>query len=235
MVRVTGHQPNYLPYLGFFEKIARSDVYVVADNTQFVKRGPFGWIHRNRIRTPEGSAWLTVPVVTSGRYTQEIREVEIDAHLPWARKHWRSLCWHYERTPHFARYRAFFEDLYARRWERLLDLNMAAIRGCLEFLGLKPRVLVASELGVTGQAGAYVIDICRRAGASVYLSGKHGRDYLDAPAFATAGIGLEFQDYVHPVYRQAYGEPFVPNCSILDLLFNHGPDSLSILTGASSR
>ncbi|MBI3099098.1 MAG: WbqC family protein [Planctomycetes bacterium] len=233
MVRVTGHQPNYLPYLGFFEKIARSDVFVLVDTTQFVKRGPFGWIHRNRIRTtdPGGWAWLTVPVITHGRFTQAIRDVEIDNRLPWARKHWKSLQWHYGRSPHFARYREFFQDLYSRKWDRLCELNTAAIRGCLEFLNLRPRFEIASALGVAGEATDLVVDLCRKSGGDVYLSGRHGRDYLEPGKFAAAGIGLEFQEYAHPVYRQAHEGPFVPDLSIVDLLFNHGPESLRILAG----
>jgi len=226
---VVGHQPNYLPYLGFFDKASRCDRFVLVDNTQFVKRGPFGWIHRNRIRTPQGSAWLTVPVRTSGKYHQRIDEAEIDHDLPWARKHWRTLLAHYRKAPHFARHADWFEAAYAREWRMLVDLNFAMIEHLFEALGLRVPCVRASALGVEGKATGYVLDLCRRTGATVYLSGKHGHDYLDLPAFAAAGIELRFQEYLHPEYGQAHPGPFVPFCSVVDLLFNHGPDSLGIL------
>lgn len=227
---VVGHQPNYLPYLGFFDKVGRCDRFVLVDNTQFVKRGPFGWIHRNRIRTREGSSWLTVPVRTHGKFTQKILEVEIDNQLPWGRKHWRTLLTNYRKAPHFAAHADFFEAAYLKQWILLVDLNVALIEYLLRALGLTTPVVLASRLGVEGKGTEYVIDLCRKTSATIYVSGKHGRDYLDTAAVAAAGVDLRFQEYAHPEYAQSRPGPFVPYCSIVDLLFHHGPESLAILS-----
>ncbi len=231
---LVGHQPNYLPYLGFFHKIARADRFVIVDNVQFVKRGPFGWIHRNRILTNTGPQWLTVPVLTKGKFDQEIREVRINKALPWARKHWKAIAIHYGKTPCFARYAPPFEAIYARPWESLAELNEALIRAILAAFGIDVPVARASDLAVSGKGTDYVIDLCRKAGANAYLSGVHGRDYLETGKFREAGIDLSFQEFTHPRHPQAYPGEFTPNLSALDLLFNCGPESLKILTGAAA-
>ncbi len=231
---LTGHQPNYLPYLGFFHKIASADAFVIVDTVQFVKRGPFGWVHRNRIRTPNapGWMWLSVPVLTSGRFTQPILEARIDPHPPWRRKHWRSLQLSYARAPHFAEHAPFFEALYAKEWERLSDLNEAVIRYLAGAFGLQVPIHRASDLQPEGQATALILDLCRKLGADAYLSGIHGRDYLDQPAFERAGVRLLFSDFVHPVYSQASHEGFVPGLAAVDLLFAEGPRAADILRNA---
>ncbi|MDQ7778648.1 MAG: WbqC family protein [Planctomycetota bacterium] len=236
-MRVTGHQPNYLPYIGFFHKIATADVYVIVDNTQFVKRGPFGWIHRNRIRTdaPEGWSWLTVPVLTKGKFSQSIGETKIDNGLAWQRKHLKSIEWHYRKAPYFDLYMRFFRSILEKKWETLSDLTTTLIRGIIDLLDLQVKVLVGSELGITGKGTGLVVDLCRKTGATTYVSGMHGRDYLDESAFAAAGVRLEYQQFAHPVYRQVYADKFVPNLSILDLLMNEGPGSrTTMLTPATA-
>lgn len=230
----TGHQPNYLPYPGFFHKIAQADCFVIVDTTQFVKRGPFGWIHRNRIRTDDGWAWLSVPVLTKGKFTQSILDTRIDAQRDWARKHWRALEWNYRRAPYFDRAAEFFRAAYERPWTSLAALNEHLIRGVLDLLGIRVRVERASDLGVTGRATDLVVDLCRKVGADTYVSGVHGRDYLDEGAFAAAGIGLRYQSYASPAYPQCHAGPFVPDLSIVDLVFNCGPGGLDVLLGKRS-
>ncbi len=228
---VTGHQPNYLPYPGFFDKISRADLYVIVDNTQFVKRGPFGWIHRNRIRTEDGWMWLTVPCITSGRFHQNINEVEIATEEQWQRKHRRSLAWNYEDAPYFEKYWPDLKTVYGTSWEKLQPLNETVLEHLFEFLGIDVPVRRASDLGVEGDGTEYVLDLCRKTDADTYLSGVHGKDYLDVDRFGEEGVELRFQDYSFPVYDQVFNEQFVPNLSVIDLLFNHGPDSLAILRG----
>ena len=223
-----GHQPNYLPYLGFFAKVAAADVFVVVDNVQFVKRGPFGFQHRARIRTREGWQWLTVPVLTKGKFTQLIMDVQINNAEPWRRKHWRSILHNYHDAPYFSEYAGFFEALYAREWQTLCELNIVLIRFLLDRLGIRKPMYVASEAGISGKASHLIVDICRGTGADTYLHGKHGRDYADLQLIKEAGIQNRFQDYEHPVYRQCF-EGFEPYMGAIDLMFNHGPDSLSIL------
>ena len=228
---LTGHQPNYLPYLGFFHKIAKADAFVLVDTVQFVKRGTFGWIHRNRIRSsgPQGWMWLSVPVLTSGKFTQSIAEARIDDRVPWRRKHWRSLQLAYGRHHHFAEHAPFFEALYAKEWDRLSPLSEEVIRYLMKAFALSAPFHRASDLGAQGKAGELVLDLCRKLKADTYLSGVHGRDYLDPAAFEHAGVGLTFQAFTHPEYPQAPYEGFVPGLSAVDLLFSTGSEAGKIL------
>lgn len=226
---LTGHQPNYLPYLGFFHKIVLADTFVIVDNTQFVKRGPFGWIHRNKIRTPEGWMWLTIPVETKGKFTQTIRETMIDNSTPWRRKHWKSIEWHYKKAPFFHLYADSFREIYSREWSSLAELNQTLILKHIELLGIKVRIEIGSLMNLTGKASHLVLELCRKTGADTYISGIHGKDYLDLALFEKEGIKIVFQDFKHPSYNQAYPGEFVPNLSTIDLLFNHGPESMDIL------
>ncbi len=230
---LTGHQPNYLPYAGFFEKVARADRFLVVDNVQFVKRGTFGWMHRNRIRTssPQGWDWLSVPILTKGRYTQDISEALIDPAVPWARKHWRTIEWNYRRAKHFEEYAADFKAMYEGEWTRFSDLSCAFLSLLLRLLGIPRTFERTSTLGIKGESTGLVAAMCKAAGADTYLSGPHGRDYLDVPALGTAGIRVEFQDFTCPQYPQCWPGPFIPDLSVIDLLFNCGPDSLRVLRG----
>ncbi|MBI4230701.1 MAG: WbqC family protein [Planctomycetes bacterium] len=219
---LTAHQPNFLPYLGFFDKVFAADRFLVVDHVQFVKRGPFGWIHRNKIRTPDGWQWLTIPVLTSGKYTQPIREVAIAPHAPWRRKHLRSIEVQYGRAPHFRAVMDALAALYERPWERLIDFTEALISFGLCVLGREVRLERTSALGIAEHGTDLIIAMCRATGADRYLSGVHGRDYLDTDRIERAGIRLEFQDFQHPVYPQAQPGEFVPNLSWIDFAFCAG-------------
>lgn len=232
---ITGHQPNYLPYLGFFHKIAKADVFVIVDNVQFVKRGPFGWIHRNRIRTSDGWGWLTVPVMTRGKFTQNINEVLIDNQLPWQRKHWKSIEWHYKSAPYFNKYKDIFSGIYGQKYEYLSELNEKIIATMLGLLGLKTRVEKTSALKTSGKAAELIINFCRQLGGTSYISGIHGRDYLKQDLFGAGGIELIFQDFSHPVYEQVYKEKFEPYMSTLDLLFNYGDNSMDVIMNGAGK
>lgn len=227
---LAGHQPNYLPFLGFFHKIARADTFAIVDNVQFVKRGTFGWMNRNRIRTKDGWMWLTVPVLTKGKYHQLIIDTKINNDLPWANKHFNSLYHNYHRAPNFKKYIDFFEDIYKRHWDNFCDLSIEIIKYIIKELGIDVKIVVCSKIGVNGKATEYVIDMCKKLKADTYLSGLHGKDYLDGSLFLKENIKLTYQKFVHPVYNQQF-EGFIPDLSIIDLLFNCGPDSLDILIG----
>lgn len=233
VMMLTAHQPNYLPYGGFFEKIARADRFFIVDNVQFVKRGTFGWMHRNRIRTnsPQGWDWLSVPVLSKGKYTQKISEARVDASVPWARKHWKAIEFNYRRAPYFKLYADAFRALYERPWDSFGDLSCAFIERILELLGAARPIERTSALGIEGESTGLVLAMCRAAGADAYLSGVHGKDYLDAAEFERAGVRLVFQDFACPEYPQCWPGPFVPNLSVIDLLFNCGPESLKVLRG----
>jgi len=238
---ITGHQPNYLPYLGFFHKITLCDVFVIVDTVQYVKRGPFGWINRNKIRTPDGWLWLTVPVLSKGKYTQSIIDTMIDNLKPWQHKHWRSINLAYQKAPYFHLHKDFFQKIYETKWEKLSDLNEAIIRYIIPALGIKVEITKTSSIYNVEtlqrcpprqiMSGTdLIIDMCKKLGADAYVHGKHGKDYIDPAKFTDNNIKCVYQEFTHPVYRQVY-KPFIPEMSIIDLLFNHGTESLSILKG----
>jgi len=227
---LTGHQPNYLPYAGFFHKISQADVFAVVDNVQFVKRGTFGWMNRNRIRTREGWMWLTVPVLTKGKYHQLISDTQINNDLAWGKKHFNAIYHNYHRSAYFKRYIGFFEEVYKKRWDNFCDLSTEIIAYLIEELGIRVKTVKCSQIGVEGKAAGYVIDMCKRLKADTYLSGIHGKDYLDESLFLKENIKLAYQEWSQPVYKQQF-EGFIPELSVVDLLFNCGPDSREILSG----
>jgi WbqC-like protein len=220
-------QPGYLPWLGFFDQFHRSDVFVFYDDVQFDRRG---WRHRNRIKAPVGAQWLTVPVLKKGRYTQSIRETQIDPTCAWQRQHLGRMRASYAHTPYFDQYYPGLERVLQGNRDFLIDLDLALIEQLLEWLELQRPIRLASEIGGDGRSTQRLLEICRLIGATEYLSGDAASAYLDTALFAAHGIRVEFQHYAHPVYRQQF-EPFVSHLSVIDLLFNHGPESLPILTG----
>ncbi len=223
---LTAHQPNYLPYPGFFRKIATADEFLVVDTTQFVKRGPFGWIHRNRIRTPNGPIWLTLPVLSKGRYHQSILEVELDSGRDWAGKHWRSIEWNYGKSPHWERFFPDLRAIYQRPWTHLAPLTTEIIRWFIRELDLDRPIHIASDLRAEGTSTEYIVSFCRELGADGFLSGSHGRDYLDVGRFPEAGIELQFQDYTPPQYAPP-GSELLENLSMLDMLFTLGDQAIA--------
>lgn len=224
-------QPGYLPWLGFFEQMYHSDIFVVYDNVQYDKHG---WRNRNRIKTSNGAQWLTVPVLTKGQDKPLNRDILIDNKTNWGKKHLLSLRQNYSKAPCFKEYISFFEDTYSRQWDKLIDLDMHLIRRFAEILGIKSKIVFASSLQATGDAVQRLISICKELGADTFYEGAAGKDYIDTKVFEKAGITLEFQDYQHPVYKQLYGD-FLPYLSIVDLIFNHGSHSLEILGSLKSN
>ena len=225
-MRVTIHQPQYLPWVGLFDKIDRADCFVLLDTVQFTKHD---WQNRNRIKTAAGPKWLTVPV--RQRLGQSMAEVTIDNGVPWARRHLQALTSAYGRAPFFAAHRPFFEALYAGPWERLVALNLEAFRYLAGALGVRAKTVLASSLDAPGTATERLVAICRAVGADTYVAGAGGHGYLDGRALAAAGIAVEFQEFACPVYPQRFGG-FEPNLSVVDLLFNCGGESLAVLRRA---
>ena len=221
---VSIHQPQYLPWLGYFDKIERSDIFVFLDNVQFKKNE---WQNRNRIKTTEGWQWLSVPVIH--KFMQKINEVEINNTVWWGKKHLNALVTNYSKTPFFKDHIEFFEQAYAQDWNQLVDINIHMIEYLVEALGISEKKLVkASKYESREEPTERLIDICKHVGGDVYLSGKDGAKYMNLDEFSKEGIKVIFQDYKHPQYPQLYGG-FEPYMSVVDLLFNCGPESLSIL------
>lgn len=226
---LSAHQPNYLPYIGFFHKVGNCDIFAIWDTVQFVKRGPFGWQHRNRIRTKDGWIWLTVPILTKSKYKQLIIDTYINNDIHWQRKHWHSIYLNYHKARYFNKYRDFFEEFYKKRWDKLADLSENAIYYIVGKLSIKTKIIKCSSLRLNSHGTDLIIDVCKKTGADMFLSGKHGRDYLDEEKFRENNIKLIYQDFEHPRYKQFY-EPFIENMSIIDLLFNEGENSVKIFT-----
>lgn len=229
-MRVTIHQPEHLPWLGFLDKARQCDVFVLLDNVQF-RRHYFQ--NRNRVRgAAAGSVWLTVPPLSRGVLDQRIDAVEIDnlGKPGWREKWIATLRSCYGGAPFWNTYAKTLEDFSARAWTRLADFNEALIVFLFEAFGFSPRVVRASALGSVGRKGDLLLDICRRLSADEYLSGVSGRDYLAPETFKAEGIGLLFQDFKHPIYSQG-GLPFMPALSSIDLLAHHGENAAAILRG----
>jgi hypothetical protein len=228
-------QPAYLPWLGYFDRIARSDLHIVLDDVNLDGNSKTKFANRNKVRTPDSWSWLTVPLQSKGKHGELfLDQVEIATDAPWRQKHLGALTGNYSRTAHFAGHRAFFSGIYGRDWNRLIDLTTATTDYLLNAFGLTCPMQRSSTMKVEGEKDALILNLCRAAGATTYLSGPFGRDYLDATAFAAAGIELVFHDYPHPQYTQAF-PGFEPYMSAVDLLFNHGPASLEILRSAPAR
>jgi hypothetical protein len=220
-------QPGYLPWLGFFEQMHRSDIFVIYDDVQYDKHS---WRNRNRIKTPKGAHWLTVPVLLKFDEHPLINEVRIDKGGNWRKKHLFTIAQSYSKAPFYRQYLPIFEEAYARDWEYLIDLDMYFIIKIAESLGIKTtRIIKSSMMAIKGDRIGRLIAICKRLKADTFYEGASGKKYIDEQTFAAEGIQVVFQDYRHPAYLQLYGE-FIPYLSIIDLLFNHGGESLSIVT-----
>jgi WbqC-like protein family len=220
------HQPMYLPWLGYFEKMYRCDAFVLLDDAAYSRNY---FINRNRIRTKEGWTWLTVPVLSTGKAGQPIREVMVDQGKRWQAKHWKSMSYSYGQAPHFAGHEGFFRGFYSREHARLNDVLMEPMEYLRDAFGIRTRILLSSDLGVPGRKAERLLAICRQLGADSYLSGPSGRDYLDLSRWKEEGIEVFFHDYRNPVYPQVQGG-FFPEMSAVDLLFNCGGESLRVLS-----
>lgn len=219
-------QPGYLPWLGFFDLLYRSDVFVVYDDVQFDKHG---WRNRNRVRSVAGSHWLTVPVRHKGLGKPAILDVEINNHLPWARKHLGTLEQFYAKAPYVNQYLPELKEILSCPRVLLVDLDLAIITAMCRWLRLNRPIYRSSELAVSGDRNERLVHLCHHFSASRYLSGNAAQVYLDEKFFAQHGVTVLWQNYQHPVYPQMHGD-FIPFLSTLDLLLNMGPQSLAILT-----
>lgn len=208
--------------MGFFDKMRRSDVFIIEDNVQFERQG---YTNRNRILTADGVRWLTVPIKHANKPLL-IREVQIaNRGTPsWGRKHWLTLKHSYCKTPYWNDYEDFFKETYESEWDRLIDLNMHLIKGIMGFLKIDKPLVMSSSLAARGKKTELIVAQCREVGADVQLAGNGGRDYIEQSLFSEKGIKLVFQDFVQPVYPQNRSR-FVPNLSVVDYLFCAGAKS----------
>jgi hypothetical protein len=219
--RVAIVQSNYIPWKGYFDLIATVDEFILFDDMQYTRRD---WRNRNQIKTPHGPHWLTVPVKVKGRFEQTIRETEIQD-TRWAQDHWKALQLNYARASHFKQLAGRFESLYLEPCTHLSDLNGRFIKTICSYLGINTRITPASDYDVSGDKTERLVQLCLKAGASVYVSGPAARSYLDESAFHPHGMTVQWFDYSgYPEYPQLWGT-FLHRVTVLDLLFNTGPEA----------
>lgn len=220
------HQPNYLPYLGFFHKVAQAELFVSYDIAQFSRHD---FHNRNEVKAPHGRAWITVPVKKPRK--RQLREIEIENSMRWPLHHLLTLKNCYSKAPYFEDYFPYFERVYSMSWEKLVHLTEEILRHFFGILCPHVEFRRASELEVPNHLDATerIIWIVRSFGGSTFISGSFGKRYLNETKFVD--LKLKYQKFQHPTYRQLFGD-FIPNLSFIDYLFNMGEDNMrNLLSG----
>jgi WbqC-like protein family len=230
--RVAIVQSCYIPWKGYFDLINLVDEFILYDDRQYTRRD---WRNRNRIKTPQGSTWLTIPVEVKGRYDQRIDETRI-SDPDWAGRHWKTLTHSYSSAPFFDDLRDRVEALYARASDPYLSrVNRLFLDELCGMLGISTPLSWSTHYEAQGAKTERLVSLCRAAGATAYLSGPSAREYMDEGLFAEAGIELEYMDYSgYPEYPQLH-PPLDHAVTVLDLLFNTGPDAPSFMKSFTGR
>jgi hypothetical protein len=224
------HQPHYLPWLRYFEKIDACDAFILLDTVQFTKNG---WQNRNKIKTPHGDLVLTVPIHADS--STAIADVAIDTTHRWQRRHQRAIEQNYNRALYFEWTMDTIDAFYTRPWESLFDLNREMLASWLDLLGITTPIHLASEVNVEGAATERLINLIRAVGGDAYYSGAYALEtYLDAGMLEQAGIDLRLQQWSAPEYPQCH-RGFIPDLAILDLVLNVGPDALAVIRLGGGR
>jgi hypothetical protein len=227
-------QSNYIPWKGYFDAIALADEVLLYDDMQFTRRD---WRNRNRIKTPQGVQWLTIPVEVKGRFNQKINETVVSSPT-WGKSHWETLRHNYGRTRHFNTCRPVLEPLFLSPPSKYLsEINLAFIVAVNTLLGIEKEIRSSAEFTLGHGKTERLVELCVALQATEYLTGPAARNYIDESLFAKAGITVAYLDYSgYPEYPQLYGK-FVHEVSILDLLFHEGPNAPHFMKwpGKSSR
>jgi hypothetical protein len=219
-------QSNYIPWKGYFDLIRAADEFILYDDMQYTRRD---WRNRNKIKTPHGTEWLTIPVQVKGKYHQAIKDTLV-GDPGWRGQHWQSLLHNYGRAPHFRRYRDEVEALYLGSDEPVLSrINHRFLMALCGWLGIATKITWSMDYRLVEGKSERLLDLCRQAGATTYLSGPAAKGYLDEGVFEAAGIQVRWMDYGgYPEYPQLF-PPFDHYVSVFDLLFNAGPDAPAYL------
>jgi len=219
---ITIHQPDFLPWLGFFDRWKQSDLLIILDDVQFLRRG---WHHRDRIKTRDGLAWLTIPVQKKGNFEQMINQVKIDNQSDWQRRHLATIRHVYRKAPFFESIFESLHDAYLGKTELLVSFNLRLLEIAAELLGIDTPYILASRYNVSGRKSERLIHLIQQEGGTDYLTGTGSKNYLDVGLFSRAGIRVIWQDFPHPIYPQLYGG-FVPNLSVIDFMMNCGKQNV---------
>ena len=221
-------QPTYLPWLGYFEMIDSSDIFVVFDHVQFERKS---WQQRNKIKASNGIVTLSLPITRKERSMQICdTEISYDHGNP-LEKHWTTIALAYRKAPFFYEYESIFTELFSRKINLLRDLNFSIIRSICEILGIEKKTIFSSSLDLKDEymgKTEKVVNLCKKADITCLYDGKSAGEFLNTSFFEKEGISIEFQNYIHPIYDQLWGD-FVPFLSVIDLLFNEGASSLGII------
>lgn len=222
MKKVAILQSNYIPWKGYFDLIAAVDEFIIYDDMQYTRRD---WRNRNKIKTPQGLVWCTVPVKVKSKYFQTISETELDG-MGWAKQHWRSFEQHYKKAPHFLEIAEWLSPLYNNKsYNSISELNCTLIKEICCYLGIKTKITNSSEYILLEGKTERLADLCKQANGEEYISGPAAKDYIEPDIFEQYGIKLSWFNYDgYQPYPQLWGE-FEHYVSILDLLFNCGQDS----------
>lgn len=215
---LAAHQPAYLPWLGYLDKIARADIFVYLDMVQYEKNS---FINRNKIKTAQGAQWLTIPVFTSGYLNSNLLDLRIDNSRSWQIKHLKSIEMNYKKSQFFAEKFPMIQNLMTNPEHLLVELCWRQLQFWLSEFSIKTEIIRLSELEVTSSKSDLILHICEALGANHYLSGPFGKAYLNLPDFSAAGINVSYQNFIYPIYPQLYGD-FESHLSAIDALFNCG-------------
>jgi len=219
-------QPSYLSWLGFFDLMDQSDIFVFLDHIQYTKRS---WQQRNKIKTPQGELWLTIPIKSKGKYEQKISETLINDSNNWKDKHLQSIKMNYAKSKFFDKYFNEIEKVYKKNTEKLTDITIPLILIIKDILGIKSKIIFSSNLNPQGNKSKLLYDICKKISADEYLSPIGSKNYIDEDdQFTPNNIKLKYQNFEHPIYNQLWGN-FISHLSIIDLIFNEGEKSLDII------
>ncbi|WP_031515106.1 WbqC family protein [Desulfofalx alkaliphila] len=217
------HQPNYLPWIGFFHKMMSCDLFVYADDVLMSSKSV---THRNKIKGANGILLLSVPL--------SLKKVEINRVLicnteNWAERHYQTMQHSYARSPYWNDYKERFRDIYSKKWLRLVDLNVALIDLIRNILDIDTPTVFSSQLpDLQGKKSERIVNISNILGVKTYLSGQGAKVYNDEEIFKRHGLELVYQQFNHPIYPQLWGD-FVDKLSVVDLIFNCGPGSREIV------
>jgi hypothetical protein len=230
-MKVAIHQPHFLPWLGYLDRMKKADLFIVLDHVQFERRN---YQNRTQIRVEDEARWLTVPVV---QLSQKERLIDKKVDNPpepaprwWGPNAFQTLRYAYRKSPFFERYAPRLREILERRWERLVDLDAATLDFMRECFDIRTPVVKSSELRAEGHRSELLLNLCREVGGKTFLGGLGGsRSYLDLEAFNAAGVGVEWQQFIHPRYVQCGSTTFIPGLAAIDALCNCGPDARDLL------
>ena len=213
-------QPNYIPWKGVFDLINQVDVFVFYDDVQYTKKD---WRNRNKIKTPNGEIWLSVPVLHKGKRYQNISDTKIDTSKNWQQKHYKSIEKSYQKAPYFNEYKYLLDDIYINnKWSNISELNVYSTKHIAKLLDIDVEWYLSSQLSCDGKKnGEKIINICKKLGCNYFINGPSSKSFMDQKLFNEASITLEYMAYNYKAYKQLY-PPFNHKVTIFDVIFNCG-------------